>query len=71
MTMHISSVLLSKAIVESGLPSEHETIASERSVGVSVVIVEVSGDVDVRLKWYATSVPTFLGLKCLPMLSFW
>ena len=35
-------------------PLEHDTVTPERSVGVSVVIVEVSGDFDVWLKWYST-----------------
>ena len=29
---------------------EHDTVAPERSVGMLVVIVEVSGDLDVKLK---------------------
>ena len=41
-------------------PLEHETVAPEMSVGVLVVIVEVSGDIDVRLKWYITSVPPWV-----------
>ena len=37
-------------LAEPWSPLEHETVAPERSVGVLVVIVEVSGDFDVRLK---------------------
>jgi hypothetical protein len=42
---------------EACIPLEHETVAPERSVGVLVDIAEVSGNLDVRLKWYITSVP--------------
>ena len=37
-------------------PLEHKTVALERSVGVLVDIVEVSGELDVRLKWYPVPV---------------
>ena len=36
-------------------PLEQETLAPDRSVGISVIIIEVSGDFDVRLKWYTTN----------------
>jgi hypothetical protein len=49
------------------IPLEHETVAPERSVGVLVDIVEVSGDLDVRLKWYSTSVPRLSANKICPI----
>lgn len=65
--------LLGKASVatsaELWTPSEHETVALERSFGVLVIIVEVSGDVDVRLNLYTTPVPRFIGLNSLPITS--
>ena len=50
--------LLCKASVATSDSSllKHETVAPERSVGVLVVILEVSGEFDVRLKWYRTLV---------------
>lgn len=49
-------------------PSWHDTVAPERSVDAMVVMVEVRGDFDVRLKVY--TVPWLvLGLKRLPMES--
>ena len=36
-------------------PLEHETVAPERSAGILVVTVEVSGDVDMSLKLYNTA----------------
>ena len=50
------SVTLSVELVI-GCSLEHMTVAPERSVDLLVVIVEVSGDIDVRLNVYTTPVP--------------
>ena len=39
-------------LAELANPSRHETIVPERSVDAMVVMVEVRGDFDVRLKMY-------------------
>ena len=54
--------LLCKASVAKSDSSllKHKTVAPERSVGVLVVIVEVSGEFDVRLKLYRTLVTGWL-----------
>ena len=39
-------------LAELANPSRHDTIAPERSVDAMVVIVEVRGDLDVRVKLY-------------------
>ena len=49
-------------------PVEHGTVASERSVGVLVVTVEVSGDDDMSLNMYSTPVPR-ASLNDLPIVS--
>ena len=43
-------------LAEPWVPLEHEIVAPERSSGVSVVIVEVSGDLEERLKLYTAPV---------------
>ena len=47
-------------------PLEHMTVAPERSVGVSVVTVEIRGNVDVRLNWYTTPVPSLVAYWSCP-----
>ena len=46
--------MLPHVLADPWSPLEHETIAPERMVGVLLVIVEVSEEFDVRLKWYTT-----------------
>ena len=46
-------------------PSRHDTIAPERSVDAMVVIVEVRGDLDVRLKLY--TVPCLMTCSMVPI----
>ena len=49
-------------------PSWHDTVAPEISVDATVVMVEVRGDVEVRLNVY--TIPWLVwGLNCLPMES--
>ena len=62
------SVTLSVELVI-GCSLEHMTVAPERSVDLLVVIVEVSGDIDVRLNVYTTPVPWLVGLNFLPIES--
>ena len=45
-------------------PSRHDTIAPDRSVDVMVVIVEVRGDFDVRVKLY--TVPCLVTCSTVP-----
>ena len=66
----VPSCKVSVAIVSAAdicCPSEHETVAPERSAGVLVDVVEVSGDLDVRLKWYTTPVLRFLATISCPI----
>ena len=65
--MHLPCKASVATSAESSNPSEQETVAPERSVGVLVFMVEVKGDDDMSLNVY--SAPVFLlGLSsfCIP-----